>query len=76
MKVLHLQEHFQKTTGKPVGITGRYFAMDRGKNWDRTSIAYKALVQGKAETKVEAKKWDDAIKEKYEKGKQMNLLNL
>lgn len=30
-------------------ICGRYFAMDRDKRWDRTKIAYDALVHGKGE---------------------------
>lgn len=63
----NLQEHFQKTTGKLASIMGRYYAMDRGKNWDRTAIAYQALVNGKADTKVQFKKWKEAVKQKYEK---------
>ncbi|MGM0932534.1 MAG: 2,3-bisphosphoglycerate-independent phosphoglycerate mutase [Bacteroidota bacterium] len=61
-----LQEHFQKTTGKLASIIGRYYAMDRGKNWNRTAIAYRALVNGEAETKVIAEKWKETLKEKYE----------
>lgn len=61
-----LQEHFKNTTGKLASIMGRYYAMDRGKNWDRTAIAYKALVNGEAETKVKAEKWKETLKEKYE----------
>jgi 2,3-bisphosphoglycerate-independent phosphoglycerate mutase len=30
-------------------ICGRYFAMDRDKRWERTKVAYDALVYGKAE---------------------------
>ncbi len=62
----NLQEHFKKTTGKLAGVMGRYYAMDRGKNWDRTAIAYKALVYGKAETIVEAADWKEALQKKYE----------
>lgn len=62
----NLQEHFEKTTGKLAGIMGRYYAMDRGKNWDRTAIAYEALVHGKAETKIEAPDWKKAIQKKYD----------
>lgn len=61
-----LQEHFQKTTGKLAGIMGRYYAMDRGKNWDRTAIAYRALVYGEADTKVKPEKWKETLLEKYE----------
>ena len=39
-----LQDHLDKTTGKIATITGRYFAMDRDKRWERVKIAYDALV--------------------------------
>jgi 2,3-bisphosphoglycerate-independent phosphoglycerate mutase len=31
-------------------VSGRYYAMDRDKRWDRTHLAYDALVRGVAET--------------------------
>ena len=30
-------------------VTGRYYAMDRDKRWDRTKLAYDAIVEGQAE---------------------------
>jgi 2,3-bisphosphoglycerate-independent phosphoglycerate mutase len=39
-----LQEHLKKTTGHLATITGRYYAMDRDKRWERVKIAYDALV--------------------------------
>lgn len=39
-----LQQHLDKTTGKIATITGRYYAMDRDKRWERIKIAYDALV--------------------------------
>ncbi len=30
-------------------VTGRYFAMDRDKRWDRTEHAYRAIVEGRGE---------------------------
>lgn len=39
-----LQNHLEKTTGKIASITGRYYAMDRDKRWERIKIAYDALV--------------------------------
>jgi 2,3-bisphosphoglycerate-independent phosphoglycerate mutase len=39
-----LQQHLDKTTGKIATITGRYYAMDRDKRWERIRIAYDALV--------------------------------
>lgn len=61
-----LQEHFKNTTGKLATIMGRYYAMDRGKNWDRTAVAYRALVHGEAETEVKAENWKEKLKKKYE----------
>lgn len=34
--------------GEIVSISGRYYAMDRDKRWDRTKKAYKAIVEGVA----------------------------
>jgi 2,3-bisphosphoglycerate-independent phosphoglycerate mutase len=39
-----LQEHLAKTTGKIATVTGRYYAMDRDKRWERVKISYDALV--------------------------------
>lgn len=42
----NLQEHLKKTTGHIATVTGRYYAMDRDKRWERVKIAYDALVNG------------------------------
>lgn len=50
--------------GKISTISGRYFAMDRDKRWDRTNKAFRAIVYGEGE------KFDDpveAIKSSYDK---------
>ena len=39
-----IQEHMAKTTGELASITGRYFAMDRDKRWERVKISYDAMV--------------------------------
>ncbi len=39
-----LQEHLKVTTGEIATVTGRYYAMDRDKRWERVKIAYDALV--------------------------------
>ncbi|MEP6617357.1 MAG: 2,3-bisphosphoglycerate-independent phosphoglycerate mutase [Ginsengibacter sp.] len=39
-----LQNHLQTTTGKIATVTGRYYAMDRDKRWERVKLAYDALV--------------------------------
>ena len=41
-----LQNHMKISTGKIATITGRYYAMDRDKRWERVKIAYDALVNG------------------------------
>lgn len=33
--------------GKMATITGRFYAMDRNKRWDRTQITYEAMLEGK-----------------------------
>ena len=35
--------------GEIASITGRYYAMDRDKRWDRTALAYNMLVHGQGE---------------------------
>ncbi|MBL7701833.1 MAG: 2,3-bisphosphoglycerate-independent phosphoglycerate mutase [Ferruginibacter sp.] len=39
-----LQNHLDATVGKIASITGRYYAMDRDKRWERIKLAYDALV--------------------------------
>ncbi len=39
-------EHMKNTTGELATITGRYYAMDRDKRWERVKITYDALVNG------------------------------
>lgn len=42
------QKCSQLGLGKVASVAGRYFAMDRDKNWDRTKKAYDAFILGKA----------------------------
>ncbi len=44
-----LQQHLDITTGKIATVTGRYYAMDRDKRWERVKIAYDAMVNGVGE---------------------------
>ncbi|RPD40186.1 2,3-bisphosphoglycerate-independent phosphoglycerate mutase [Chitinophaga barathri] len=41
-----LQAHLLQTTGRIASVTGRYYAMDRDKRWERVKLAYDALVLG------------------------------
>jgi 2,3-bisphosphoglycerate-independent phosphoglycerate mutase len=47
----NLQDHLDTTgTGKIATVSGRYYAMDRDKRWERVKLAYDALVNGKGIT--------------------------
>ncbi len=41
-----LEHHMETTGGKIASVTGRYYAMDRDKRWERVKLAYDALVHG------------------------------
>src|SRR5580704_1523650 len=46
--IKNLQEHLDSTgTGKIATVSGRYYAMDRDKRWERIKLAYDTLVNGK-----------------------------
>ncbi len=60
-----LQGHLDKTTGSICTITGRYYAMDRDKRWERVRIAYDALVNGVGESSSDILA---AVKSSYENG--------
>ncbi len=44
--IKELQAHLNKTVGKIASVSGRYYAMDRDKRWERIKKAYDALVNG------------------------------
>ena len=60
---LTASEHFGKTT--LASICGRYYAMDRDKRWERTQLAYDALVNGIGDN---ANDYKNAMKESYAAG--------
>jgi 2,3-bisphosphoglycerate-independent phosphoglycerate mutase len=46
-----LEDQLQRTgVGRVATISGRYYAMDRDKRWERTKLAYDAMVNGHADT--------------------------
>jgi 2,3-bisphosphoglycerate-independent phosphoglycerate mutase len=51
--------------GEFATISGRYFAMDRDKRWDRVEKAYQAMTSGKGET---ARSACQAVEKAYERG--------
>ncbi len=44
--ITNLQKHLNNTVGQIATITGRYYAMDRDKRWERVKLAYDAIVNG------------------------------
>lgn len=61
--VKHLQEKMAEIgIGKIATLTGRYFAMDRDRRWDRVNKTYRALVYGEGEQTEDPVK---AIEESY-----------
>ncbi|MCC8168640.1 MAG: 2,3-bisphosphoglycerate-independent phosphoglycerate mutase [Clostridiales bacterium] len=51
--------------GKIASVSGRYYAMDRDKNWDRVEKAYNSLVKGEG---VQATSAVQAIEDSYKEG--------
>src|SRR5690606_8848651 len=46
-------------------VSGRYYAMDRDKRWDRVALAYAALVEAEGES---APDWHSAVEAAYRAG--------
>jgi 2,3-bisphosphoglycerate-independent phosphoglycerate mutase len=44
--ITRLQQHLDKTGCLLATVTGRFYAMDRDKRWERVKVAYDALVNG------------------------------
>ncbi|SIR77193.1 2,3-bisphosphoglycerate-independent phosphoglycerate mutase [Natronorubrum thiooxidans] len=53
-------------TGDVATVTGRYYAMDRDQNWERTKRAYDAIVDREAEWTAESAV--DAVEASYDRG--------
>ncbi|MBL0884629.1 MAG: 2,3-bisphosphoglycerate-independent phosphoglycerate mutase, partial [Chitinophagaceae bacterium] len=45
--VKELETHLQHTVGKIASVSGRYYAMDRDKRWERVKLTYDCLVHAK-----------------------------
>ncbi|HAM88534.1 MAG: 2,3-bisphosphoglycerate-independent phosphoglycerate mutase [Candidatus Falkowbacteria bacterium GW2011_GWC2_38_22] len=58
------QKIVEKQIGKIASVSGRFYAMDRNNNWDRTEVAYRALTEGAG---VLSKSAMDAVEESYGK---------
>lgn len=49
-----LQLHLNESVGKIATVSGRYYAMDRDKRWERVKLAYDALVKGSGQKATDA----------------------
>lgn len=49
-----LQQHLNKSVGKIASVSGRYYAMDRDKRWERVKLAYDCLVKGEGPKATDA----------------------
>ncbi len=47
--IADIEQYIQDKNTQIASITGRYYAMDRDKRWERVQLAYNALVNGKGE---------------------------
>ncbi len=54
--ITELEEHIENTNSKLATITGRYYAMDRDKRWERIKLAYNAIVNGIGENSTNVQK--------------------
>jgi 2,3-bisphosphoglycerate-independent phosphoglycerate mutase len=53
-----------QTAARIASVTGRYYAMDRDKRWERTKLAYDAMVEGRAD--VTSSSALDAVRVSYD----------
>lgn len=52
--IAQLQDHIKNSSAELATVTGRYYAMDRDKRWERVKFAYDAIVNGIGETSTDA----------------------
>jgi len=60
--VENVEQHLALSVGKIATVSGRYYAMDRDKRWERVKLAYDALVHAAGPTATSAL---DAIQQNY-----------
>lgn len=49
-----LEAHLKQSVGTIASVSGRYYAMDRDKRWERVKLAYDCLVKGEGPTATNA----------------------
>lgn len=52
--MIELQQHLNYSVGKIASVSGRYYAMDRDKRWERVKLAYDTLINGKGPKATDA----------------------
>jgi 2,3-bisphosphoglycerate-independent phosphoglycerate mutase len=52
--ITDLQKHLNETVGKIASVSGRYYAMDRDKRWERVKLTYDCLVKGEGAKATDA----------------------
>jgi 2,3-bisphosphoglycerate-independent phosphoglycerate mutase len=60
-----IEDALKKNGARIVTLVGRYYAMDRDKRWDRTKLAWDAIVLGRGEQARGSA--SEAVKARYEK---------
>ena len=60
-----LENHLKTSTGRIASITGRYYAMDRDKRWERVAKAYNVMVKGEG---IKSQDSIASIKASYDAG--------
>jgi len=58
-----VEAHLKKTTGTIATVSGRYYAMDRDKRWERVALAYHCMVNAKGNKAFSA---EAAIQSSYD----------
>jgi 2,3-bisphosphoglycerate-independent phosphoglycerate mutase len=58
-------ERWLRRAGRVATVSGRYYAMDRDNRWERTKLAYDAIVHGEG---LRAESAAEAIEQAYERG--------
>jgi 2,3-bisphosphoglycerate-independent phosphoglycerate mutase len=61
------EEWLGEAGGRIATVTGRYFAMDRDRRWDRIKLAYDAIVHGRGDA-PDAASGAEAVRAAYERG--------
>jgi 2,3-bisphosphoglycerate-independent phosphoglycerate mutase len=60
------EEWLSEAGGRVGSVTGRYFAMDRDRRWDRIKLAYDAIVHGRGDA-PDASSGVEAVRAAYER---------